>query len=634
MQWLIIGALILYGVIWLIVQIFEAIGSFMDSVNQSFKEKELERQKKESERLRLKQQEAEKREKLLSEERERQWMARYNELLPYVDITLPDLDLTSVLSRLEGIKDDLKRKSRQQFTAVRPSWQKRIFKKYITNDQREATAQMYVDDIDDILKKNTSTWEQKEMNLIADKCVYSGELKTTPLSSFIEIPEFSSALNEAHFAYDEEKISSDDLEKYFSKDRENVSKYNKTRMELLRFIEEINKEISNYNETKKAEFADYIQETALLEKEEKAKYNADLKEFKDACKQAQEYFKNTAEGFASNIKEAVVERLKLIVSDIQLPDCIPHKWEVDYNPEEQIAIVEIGLPDVVHFPPIKTVELKSGVVEKPLNLTEKKEIVPHIHPAIMLRIAYEIFRNDSSNTIKLLVLNGWIKFDDPTTGINTKSYTASLMLEKSQIESMNLTKIEPLTAFNSLKGKSAGKLVEIVPITPVMSLDKKDKRFIATSEVLNKLGSETNLASMDWKDFESLIAELFEKEFAQAGAEVKVTQASRDRGVDAVIFDPDPIRGGKIIVQAKRYANTVDVSAVRDLCAVVKKEGAIKGILVTTSTYGGDAYKFANNEPVTLLNGAELLGLLKKHGYTFRISLEEAKKLNQANGNI
>jgi restriction system protein len=160
-----------------------------------------------------------------------------------------------------------------------------------------------------------------------------------------------------------------------------------------------------------------------------------------------------------------------------------------------------------------------------------------------------------------------------------------------------------------------------------MSLDKKDRRFIATADVLNKLGTETNLASMDWQDFESLIAELFEKEFSNAGAEVKVTQASRDRGVDAVIFDPDPIRGGKIIVQAKRYANTVDVSAVRDLCAVVKKEGAIKGILVTTSTYGGDAYKFANNEPVTLLNGAELLGLLKKHGYTFRINLDEAKKL-------
>jgi restriction system protein len=38
---------------------------------------------------------------------------------------------------------------------------------------------------------------------------------------------------------------------------------------------------------------------------------------------------------------------------------------------------------------------------------------------------------------------------------------------------------------------------------------------------------------MDWQDFEHLIRELFEKEFSGRGAEVKITQASRDRGVDA-----------------------------------------------------------------------------------------------------
>ena len=43
-----------------------------------------------------------------------------------------------------------------------------------------------------------------------------------------------------------------------------------------------------------------------------------------------------------------------------------------------------------------------------------------------------------------------------------------------------------------------------------------------------------------------------------------------------------------------------------------------------------DAYAFANNEPVMLLNGAELLGLLRRHGYSFKINLEEARKLNFA----
>ena len=249
----------------------------------------------------------------------------------------------------------------------------------------------------------------------------------------------------------------------------------------------------------------------------------------------------------------------------------------------------------------------------------------------MLRFAKEIFANDIDNVIDLLVVNGWVEFDDPNTGNKTKTYTSSFAVKKDQVNDLNLSKLDPVQAFQHLKGKSAGKLIDIIPIVPVMIMNMEDKRFIETKKVIDATENFSNLASMDWQDFESLIAELFQKEFSKEGVEVKVTQASRDRGVDAVIFDPDPIKGGKYIVQAKRYTNTVDVSAVRDLCAVVRKEGASRGILVTTSTYGSDAYAFAQNEPVTLLNGSQLLGLLGKHGYNFKINLSEARRLNLAN---
>ena len=143
----------------------------------------------------------------------------------------------------------------------------------------------------------------------------------------------------------------------------------------------------------------------------------------------------------------------------------------------------------------------------------------------------------------------------------------------------------------------------------------------------NTLDESVNLAAMDWQDFENLIRELFEKEFSAPGGEVKITQASRDGGVDAVAFDPDPIRGGKIVIQAKRYTNTVGVSAVRDLYGTVLNEGAMKGILVTTANYGNDAYEFAQGKPLTLMNGANLLYLLEKHGRNAKIDLKEAKEL-------
>lgn len=126
-----------------------------------------------------------------------------------------------------------------------------------------------------------------------------------------------------------------------------------------------------------------------------------------------------------------------------------------------------------------------------------------------------------------------------------------------------------------------------------------------------------------------VVIEVFEREFGNDGSEVKITRASRDGGVDAVVFDRDPLRGGKIVIQAKRYTNTVGVSAVRDLYGTVLNEGANKGILVTTADYGPDAYEFAKDKPLTLLSGNNLLHLLAKHGHQARIDLKEAKQILQ-----
>jgi restriction system protein len=118
---------------------------------------------------------------------------------------------------------------------------------------------------------------------------------------------------------------------------------------------------------------------------------------------------------------------------------------------------------------------------------------------------------------------------------------------------------------------------------------------------------------------------------ARDGVEVRVTRASRDRGVDAILFDPDPLRGGKFVLQAKRYTKPVDVAAVRDLYGTVMNEGANRGILITTSSYGPDAYEFAKNKPLSLVDGPNLLRMLQQHGKSFRIDLEEARRLYREN---
>jgi len=54
-------------------------------------------------------------------------------------------------------------------------------------------------------------------------------------------------------------------------------------------------------------------------------------------------------------------------------------------------------------------------------------------------------------------------------------------------------------------------------------------------------------------------------------------------------------------------------------------EGAARGILVTTSRYGRDAYDFIANKPLTLIDGQNLLALMAKHGYKVRIDYDAAR---------
>jgi len=48
---------------------------------------------------------------------------------------------------------------------------------------------------------------------------------------------------------------------------------------------------------------------------------------------------------------------------------------------------------------------------------------------------------------------------------------------------------------------------------------------------------------------------------------------------------------------------------------------------VTTSSYGPDAYDFAKDKPLSLVDGPNLIAMLQKHGRRYRIDLIEARRL-------
>jgi restriction system protein len=300
------------------------------------------------------------------------------------------------------------------------------------------------------------------------------------------------------------------------------------------------------------------------------------------------------------------------------------------DPNAKVVLIELWFPD---FAGHKFQVGATGGVLKPkpkyASEAQKKKIVRQCLYSLVIRAGYlasRVLEPTSYKTIAINVSQDWF---DPATGAPRTGIICSLQAQVSEFTALQLDRVDPEACFRHLKGIAVPSFDSISPVRPIFVMNKNDDRFIAAKDLDSVLAPEANLAAMPWEDFEQLVAQLFEWEFAKEGVEVKVTRASRDRGVDAVLFDPDPLRGGKFVLQAKRYTKPVDVAAVRDLYGTLVNEGANRGILITTSSYGPDSYAFAKDKPISLVDGPNLLEILRRHGKKYRIDLDEARRLYQ-----
>lgn len=374
-------------------------------------------------------------------------------------------------------------------------------------------------------------------------------------------------------------------------------------------------------------------EKEKLYEETLAEWNREKKQFLDDQATKNKEIDLMFDGVSKKVENDINNCLLILLQKTKSVFENENEYFVEYHADTDSLIIDIALPSIDDIPKLKSVSyIKSRKEYKDSFLSDtavKKLYDSAIYQTVLQTLNYIFSFGKKYSIIDTVFLNGRTKTIDKATGQEIEPYILSVSCKRSEFESLNLSAIDPKSWFKSSKGISAATFSVVTPIAPLVVMDKNDKRFVDSYSVANSLSEGTNLAAMDWMDFENLIREIFEQEFSFNGGEVKITQASRDGGVDAVAFDPDPIRGGKIVIQAKRYTNVVGVSAVRDLYGTVMNEGATKGILVTTSNYGNDAYEFASNKPLTLLNGANLLDLIQKHGHKAYININEAKELKK-----
>lgn len=330
-----------------------------------------------------------------------------------------------------------------------------------------------------------------------------------------------------------------------------------------------------------------------------ARRNAEVDEFQAA--------------YLAHEPDAVVAYNDMVLTRSEYPtDGFPQAFKLAYAEASKELVIEYDLPEASVVPieaDYRYVKTRDAIESKARRASDIKALYQDIIASITLRTLHEAFEADQADALALVTFNGVVDTHDPSTGQEVRVPLVSVRATKAAFLQLRLDRVEKVACLRSLGAQVSNRPDELQAIKPIVEFNMVDKRFIAQSDVLSGLESRPNLLDLSPGEFEALVSNLF----GRMGLDTKLTRSSRDGGVDAVAFDTRPVLGGKVVIQAKRYRDTVGVSAVRDLYGTMLNEGASKGILVCTSGYGTAAFEFAKDKPIELIDGGGLLYLLREH---------------------
>jgi restriction system protein len=353
-----------------------------------------------------------------------------------------------------------------------------------------------------------------------------------------------------------------------------------------------------------------------------AEYETNRQAFLQKVQQRDQEVTELEAAYIAGEGSAVITYTTMVLERSEYPDGFPQNFRLAYMSESKEVVIDYDLPWLDVVPTItdyKYNRTKDTIDEKHRKPAEINALYQDIITAVTLRSIHEVFEADQGNHVQVVTFSGFVTIVDPATGKDIRPCLVSVRTTRDAFMDINLSKVNKQVCLRNLGARVSSRPEERLPVKPVVEFDMVDKRFVDQADVLSGLDARPNLMELSPTEFEGLVSNLFGK----MGLETKLTRSSKDGGVDVVAFDTRPILGGKVVIQAKRYRHTVGVSAVRDLYGTMVNEGASKGIIVTTSSYGPDSYEFAKDKPLELIDGGGLLYLLDQVGVKAKIIMPQ-----------
>ena len=323
-------------------------------------------------------------------------------------------------------------------------------------------------------------------------------------------------------------------------------------------------------------------------------------EINEAINTKKELYRNREVNIISSYK-------KEILNQIEYPFDFRKCINTGYCQESKKLVVDYLLPNKQITPEVRRYEykkIKDEIKTIPMNEKERNNLYNEVIFSIALNSIGNVFKHDIYDNIDTVVFNGYINDVDLSTGQDIRPYIVSAMIDKSEFNNIDISRIDK---FKCIKETMQGRIdinssmcfKEIIPIAKCDYINQS---------VIND--DSINLLEVDPFVLESLVGTLFRN----MGYEVVETNKTNDGGIDCWLHNNDPIMGGKVIGQVKRYKNNIDIPKLREFESVLRNSDAMKGIFISTSSFSTQCQKFALDNNITLIDGSLLVDYFNKYG--------------------
>ena len=157
--------------------------------------------------------------------------------------------------------------------------------------------------------------------------------------------------------------------------------------------------------------------------------------------------------------EAIQEYCDLVLLASSYPDYFPQSYELDFNSETGILIVDYQLPPKENIPTLEDVtyvQSRDEFKEKHLSQAALNKLYDSVLYQIALRTIHELSEADQVDALAAVVFNGRVRSIDPATGQERDACILSVQASKDEFLTINLAQVDPKVCFK--KPKRRGQL--------------------------------------------------------------------------------------------------------------------------------------------------------------------------------